>query len=121
MSTIKDLEALLTALKKVDEKIDLLNDQKIIALFESLGLDKRNDIPKDYLRWGDILIISPNTHISNEVKRYKYSISRISFLTNPNAQQIHIFDFAQWKNASRNKTRFQIRELLKTNFGGVKK
>ncbi|UFH44654.1 hypothetical protein [Flavobacterium cupriresistens] len=57
----------------------------------------------------------------NEIKKYKDSISRISFITNANAKQIHIYDMNDWKSATQNKTQFQIREFLKTNFGGVPK
>ena len=116
-----DEKGLQTALSNIEEKMNRLNDEKIVAFFVFLGLDKRDDIPQDYLQWETILIVVPNRHISNEIKKYKYAISRISFVTNPYAQQIHIFDFNQWENSIRNKTQFQKRELLKTNFGGVKK
>ncbi|MWB94083.1 hypothetical protein GON26_06890 [Flavobacterium sp. GA093] len=120
MNAITDVKTLENILKDIDKKIDRLNDQKIVAFFETLGLHKRDDIAKDYLNWETILVVVPDRHTSNEIKKYKYSIARISFLTNPNAKQIHIYDFNQWKDASRNKTQFQIREYLKTNFGGVK-
>ncbi|MFQ6603162.1 hypothetical protein [Flavobacterium sp. C3NV] len=114
-------EALQDTLKNIDEKIDQLNNQKITAFFESLGLLQRNDIVKDYLNWENILIVVPSRSILDEVKKYKDSISRISFITNPNANQIHIYDFNDWKTSTRNKTQFQIREFLKTNFGGAPK
>lgn len=116
-----DREALQDTLKNIDKKIDQLNNQKITAFFESLGLLQRNDIAKDYLNWENILIVVPSRSILDEVKKYKDSISRISFITNPNANQIHIYDFNDWKNSTRNKTQFQIREFLKTNFGGAPK
>lgn len=114
-------EALQDTLKNIDKKIDQLNNQKITAFFESLGLLQRNDIVKDYLNWENILIVVPSRSILDEVKKYKDSISRISFITNPNANQIHIYDFNDWKNSTKNKTQFQIREFLKTNFGGAPK
>lgn len=120
MSVIKDENLLHSTIKEIDQKIDKLNDQKIIAFFDALGLNERADIPKDFLKWETILVVVPNRHISHELKYYKYSIARLSFVTNPNAQQIHIFDFNEWKNVTRNKTQFQIREFLKTNFGGVR-
>ena len=116
-----DKELLHDALKNIDEKIDRLNDQKIIAFFDFLGLHKRDDISKDYLNWETILIVVPSRSILNEIKKYKYSISRISFITNPNAEQIEIYDFNDWKNSIINKTQLHIRELLKTNFGGSQK
>ena len=121
MSTIMNENRLQTTFKNLDHKINKLNDQKIVAFFESLGLLERKDVPKDFLNWENILIVVPNRHVSHELKYYKYTISRISFLTNPYADQIHIFDLKDWKNASGNKTQFQIREMLKTSFGGVKK
>ncbi|RUT71371.1 hypothetical protein D0817_05720 [Flavobacterium cupreum] len=121
MSVIKDENTLHSTLKSIDEKINSLNDQKIVAFFESLGLTEREDVPKDFLKWETILIVVPNRHVSNEIKSYKYSISRLFFVTNPNAQQIHIFDFKEWKNITRSKTQFQIREMMKTSFGGVRK
>ncbi|MBF4491343.1 hypothetical protein IRZ83_02185 [Flavobacterium sp. JLP] len=120
MTVIKDENSLLDAIKRIDEKIDKLNDQKIIAFFESLGLTEREDVPKDFLSWETILVVVPNRHISHELKYFKYSIARLSFVTNPNAQEIHIFDFNVWKAVTRNKTQFQIREMLKTSFGGVR-
>lgn len=120
MSVIKDENLLHSTIKQIDKKIDKLNDQKIVAFFESLGLTQREDVPKDFLTWETILVVVPNRHVSHELKPYKYSISRLSFVTNPNAQQIHIFDFKQWDNITRNKTQFQIREMLKTSFGGVR-
>ncbi len=116
-----DREILLDTLKNIDKKIEGLNNQKIKAFFESLGLEQRDDIAKDYLNWENILIVVPSRSTLNELKKYKYSISRISFIANPNAEQIHIYDFNDWKNSTRNKTQFQIRELLKTNFGGSPK
>nr|WP_315222938.1 hypothetical protein [uncultured Flavobacterium sp.] len=121
MDGITDENALQDLFKEIDKKIDKLNDEKIIAFFASLGLEEREDIAKNYLNWENILIVVPDRHVTNSIKKYKYSIARISFLTNPNAQQIHIYDMNEWKNSTRNKTQFQIREFLKTNFGGVKK
>jgi hypothetical protein len=120
MSVIKDENLLHSTIKQIDKKIDKLNDQKIVAFFESLGLTQREDVPKDFLTWETILVVVPNRHISHELKPYKYSISRLSFVTNPNAQKIHIFDFNQWSSVTRNKTQFQIREMLKTSFGGIR-
>jgi hypothetical protein len=120
MSVIKDENLLHSTIKNIDQQIDKLNDQKIIAFFDALGLNERADIPKDFLKWETILVVVPDRHISHELKYYKYSIARLSFVTNPNAQEIHLFDFNEWKNVTRNKTQFQIREFLKTNFGGVR-
>lgn len=120
MSVIKDENKLISTIKRIDQKIDKLNDQKIIAFFEALGLTEREDVPKNFLEWETILIVVPDRHISHELKYYKYSIARLSFVTNPNAQEIHIFDFNEWKKITQNKTQFQIREMLKTSFGGVR-
>jgi len=108
-------------LANIDTEINRLNDQKINLFFESIGLTSREDIPKDYLDWETILVVVPNRQVLHELKQYKYSIARIAFATNVNAKQIHIYDFKDWKNAFRNKTQLQIRNLLKTTFGGVKK
>ncbi|KIO52005.1 hypothetical protein [Flavobacterium hibernum] len=120
MSVIKDENKLISTIKRIDQKIDKLNDQKIIAFFEALGLTEREDVPKNFLEWETILIVVPDRHISHELKYYKYSIARLSFVTNPNAQEIHIFDFNEWKKITQNKTQFQVREMLKTSFGGVR-
>lgn len=120
MSVIKDESKLISTIKRVDQKINKLNDQKIIAFFEALGLTEREDVPKNFLEWETILIVVPDRHVSHQLKYYKYSIDRLSFVTNPNAQEIHIFDFNEWKNITRNKTQFQVRELLKNSFGGVR-
>lgn len=121
MSVIKDEKKLLSTIKRIDEKIDKNNDQKIVAFFESLGLTEREDVPQNFLDWDTILIVVPDRHISHELKYYKFSISRLFFVTNPYADKIHIYDFDEWKSVTRNKTQFQIREIMKTNFGGVKK
>jgi len=121
MSVIKDEKKLLSTIKRIDEKIDKNNDQKIVAFFESLGLTERDDVPKNFLDWDTILIVVPDRHISHELKYYKFSISRLFFVTNPYADQIHIYDFDEWKSVTRNKTQFQIREMMRTSFGGVKK
>ncbi|MBF4515456.1 hypothetical protein IRZ71_03845 [Flavobacterium sp. ANB] len=120
MSVIKDENTLLSTIKRIDEEIDKLNDKKIIAFFEHLGLTDRADVPKDFLKWETILIVVPDRHISHELKFFKYSISRLSFVTNPYAQNIHIYDFKEWNAVTRNKTQFQVREMLKTSFGGVR-
>ncbi|WJS93422.1 hypothetical protein NYQ10_15120 [Flavobacterium johnsoniae] len=116
-----DKESLQDVLKSIDEKIDRLNRQKITALIESLGLLERNDISKEYLNWETVLIVVPSRSIFNEIKKYKDLISGVALAINPNAAQIHIYDFALWDKSTRNKTKFQIRELLKTNFGGTEK
>ncbi|URC11697.1 hypothetical protein [Flavobacterium sp. B183] len=121
MGIIRDEKNLHIILKKVDLDINRLNDQKIKAFIEFLGLKDRDDIPKNFLDWENILVVVPNRDMLNEIKKYKDSISRISFVTNTNAKQIHIYDFNDWKNSTKNKTQFQIREFLKTNFGGVPK
>lgn len=121
MSVIKDEKKLLSTIKRIDEKIDKNNDQKIVAFFESLGLTERDNVPKNFLDWDTILIVVPDRHISHELKYYKFSISRLFFVTNPYADQIHIYDFDEWKSVTRNKTQFQIREMMRTSFGGVKK
>ncbi len=116
-----DKESLQDALKSIDEKINRLNRQKITALFESLGLLERNDISKEYLNWENVLIVVPSRDIFNEIKKYKDLTSRLALVINTNADQIHIYDFALWDKSIRNKTKFQIRELLKSNFGGTEK
>ncbi|TDW51926.1 hypothetical protein EV144_101604 [Flavobacterium sp. 270] len=121
MSTIINENRLHSTFKNIDNKIHKLNDQKITAFFESLGLLEREDVPKDFLNWENIIIVVPDRHVSQELKYYKYTISRISFVTNPYSTGIHIYDQKEWKNATQNKTQFQIREMLKTQFGGVKK
>ncbi|KFF04364.1 hypothetical protein [Flavobacterium reichenbachii] len=121
MSAIINENRLHSTFKTIDHKINQLNDQKINAFFESLGLLERDDIPKDFLKWENILIVVPDRHVSQELKYYKYTISRISFVTNPYSDGIHIYDLKEWKNVTRNKTQFQIREMMKTSFGGVKK
>ncbi|TDW47834.1 hypothetical protein EV144_104120 [Flavobacterium sp. 270] len=108
-------------LEKIDKRIRMLNDQKITALFESLGLNEREDIPQDYLTWENILVVVPSRIILNDLKKYKVLITGITLLLNPNAVQIHLFDSKEWDSMTRTKTQFQIRELLKTNFGGVPK
>jgi len=108
-------------LMNIDTDIHLLNDQKINLLLESIGLSNREDIPKDFLKWETILIVVPSRQIAHELKQYKHAIARIAFATNTNAKQIHIYDLKDWKNAFRNKTQLQIRNLLKTTFGGVRK
>lgn len=120
MSVIKDEDTLLSTIKRIDHEIDKLNDQKIIAFFEHLGLTERDDVPKNYLDFETILIVVPNRHISHQLKYFKYSIARLSFVTNPYAKNIHVYDFKDWDSVTRNKTQFQVREMLKTNFGGVR-
>jgi hypothetical protein len=121
MAVIKNENNLRQELKEIDQSIGRLNDQKIRAFLESLGLHKREDFPKEYLQWEEILIVVPSRTVLNDLKKYKVLISGISFTVNTNAAQIHIYDFKVWENMTRNKTQFQIRELLKTNFGGVPK
>ncbi|MGE6354884.1 hypothetical protein ACQKCJ_13545 [Flavobacterium sp. NPDC079362] len=121
MGIIRDDRNLHIILKKVDLDIHRLNDQKIKAFIEFLGLKDREDIPKNFLDWENILVVVPNREMLNEIKKYKDSISRISFVTNTNAKQIHIYDMNDWKIATQNKTPLQIRQFLKTNFGGVPK
>ena len=121
MGIIRDDRNLHIILKKVDLDIHRLNDQKIKAFIEFLGLKDREDIPKNFLDWENILFVVPNREMLNEIKKYKDSISRISFVTNTNAKQIHIYDMNDWKIATQNKTSLQIRQFLKTNFGGVPK
>lgn len=120
MSVIKDEDTLLSTIKRIDHEIDKLNDQKIIAFFEHLGLAERDDVPKNFLDFETILIVVPNRHISHQLKYFKYSIARLSFVTNPYAKDIHVYDFKEWDSVTRNKTQFQVREMLKTNFGGVR-
>lgn len=47
-------------------------------------------------------------------------LHRITFPTNRNDQKIHLFDLKQWKDVSQNKNQFQIRQFLRTSFGGEK-
>ena len=121
MGIIRDDRNLHIILKKFDLDIHRLNDQKIKAFIEFLGLKDREDIPKNFLDWENILVVVPNREMLNEIKKYKDSISRISFVTNTNAKQIHIYDMNAWKIAIQNKTSLQIRQFLKTNFGGIPK
>ena len=120
MSVIKDQDTLLSTIKRIDKEIDQLNNQKIIAFFDHLGLTERADVPKNFLDFETILIVVPNRHISHELKYFKYSIARLSFVTNPYAKEIHVYEFKEWDSVTRNKTQFQVRELLKTTFGGVR-
>lgn len=121
MSVILNEAKLHTMLEEIDLDINKLNDQKIIAFFEFLGLEDREDIPNNFLDWQTILIVLPDRKALQEIRAYKTLISRISFVTNANAKQIHIYDMNDWKSATQNKTALQIRQFLKTNFGGVPK
>ncbi|MBF7091576.1 hypothetical protein IUY40_08490 [Flavobacterium sp. ALJ2] len=121
MSTIENEALLRKELSAIDNKLNKLNDEKIKLFFDAIGLNKRKDIPKDYLQWETILIIVPNRQVSHELKSYKYSISRITFTTNIYAKEIHIYDLNDWKKAFSNKTHLQIKSALKDSFGGVQK
>ncbi|MGH2664707.1 hypothetical protein [Flavobacterium sp.] len=120
MNTIKDEADLRKELAAIDIKINQQNDKKIKLFLEAIGLQEK-ELPKEYLKWKTILIVVPNKHISSELKQYRFSISRIAFTTNNNAEKIHIYDQEEWKETFRNKTQLQIRNLLKTTFGGIKK
>lgn len=116
-----DKAALDAQLAAIDTQINLLNDQKITMLFKSLGLLDREDVPKNFLEWETILVVVPNRTVSQQLRQYRHSIARIVFATNPNAREIHLFDLKEWKDAFRNKTQLQIRNALKTRFGGLGK
>ncbi|MXN90322.1 hypothetical protein GR160_03715 [Flavobacterium sp. Sd200] len=120
MHTIKNETLLLGKLNNIDKKIDTLNSEKIKAFFKAIGIEE-TDLPENYMQWETILIVVPTRTAMNELKPYKYSIARIAFAINPNADKIHIFNLEDWKNAFRYKTQLQIRNLLKTSFGGIKK
>jgi hypothetical protein len=51
-------------------------------------------------------------------KNINLFISEITFLTNSNPNKIHLFDLKQYKDIAQNQNQFQIRQLLRTNFGG---
>lgn len=120
MHTIKNETLLLGRLNTIDKKIDTLNSEKIKAFFKAIGLEG-DDLPEGYADWETILIVVPNRAAMNELKPYKYSIARIAFAININAEKIHVFNLEDWKKAFRHKTQLQIRNLLKTSFGGVKR
>lgn len=121
MGVILNEAKLHTMLEEIDLDINKLNDQKIIAFFDFLGLKDHEDIPKNFLDWQTILVVLPDRNTLQEIRAYKTLISRITFLTNTNAEQIHIYDMNEWKSATQNKTALQIRQFLKTNFGGAEK
>jgi hypothetical protein len=121
MNAFENETALKNELAALDQRIDQLNDKKIISFIEALGLHQRSDVPKNYLGWETILIVIPDKKISHTLRQYKYAISRIAFITNVNAKQIHLYDFSEWKTITKNKTQLQIRSLLKENFGGIPK
>ena len=121
MGVILNEAKLHTILEEIDLGINKLNDQKIIAFFNFLGLKDREDIPKNFLDWQTILVVLPDRNTLQEIRAYKTLISRITFLTNTNAEQIHIYDINEWKSATQNKTALQIGQFLKTNFGGAEK
>ncbi|GEP49358.1 hypothetical protein FNO01nite_00300 [Flavobacterium noncentrifugens] len=120
MNAIANENALNTQLETINLKIGELNDQKILLLLQAIGFDL-DKLPKDLLQWKTILIVVPNRKTSHELKPYRYSIDRIALATNVNAKEINIYDLDQWKAAFKNKTQLQIRNLLKTTFGGSKK
>jgi len=120
MKILTNETALRETIANIDKEMERLNDQKITALLDHLGLTERSDVPKDFLQWETILIVVPSRQVSHELKQYKFTINRIAFATNTNAKEIHIYDFKDWKNAFRNKSQLQIRNLLKSSFGGVK-
>lgn len=120
MHTITNEEALNAGLAQANAKIRQLNDHKIGLLMESLGLGK-NQLPENYLNWETILIIAPSRKVAHELRPYKFAIDRIAIATNINAKKIHVFNLEDWKIAFRNKTQLQIRNLLKTSFGGERK
>jgi len=120
MNAVANENALNTQLETINSKISALNDQKILLLLQAIGFDLEK-LPKDFLQWKTILIVVPNRKTSHELKPYRYSIDRIALATNVNAKEINIYDLDQWKAAFKNKTQLQIRNLLKTTFGGSKK
>lgn len=61
---IIEKERLKNRLSVLDESINSLNDQKILALLESIGILERKDIAKDFLKWNTILIAVPNRKVS---------------------------------------------------------
>lgn len=121
MGVILNEAKLHDVLEEIDLGIDKLNDQKITAFLDFLGLKDPQDLPENFLEWKTILIVLPDRKALQQLRAYKTLISRITFITNTNAKQIHIYDLNDWKNATQNKTALQIRQFLKTNFGGAAK
>lgn len=121
MNAFENETALKNELAALDQKIKQLNDKKIVAFVEALGLHKRKDIPQNYLEWQTLLFVIPDKKISQQLRQYKYGISGIAFLTNVNAKEVHLYDFSEYKMATRGKTQLQIRNLLKESFGGIPK
>lgn len=113
-TTYKNLVNRLDALNR---KICELEQQKIMAIFEYIGLADATYNDKECFRWDKILISVPEQEKFLELQQLENLCSRIEFILNKNSDAYFICDYEDWRNATRGKGQLELDQLLKSNFG----
>lgn len=108
---------LVNHLDALNQKICELEQHKIIAIFEYIGLDDATYSKEDCFRWDRILISVPDQDKFLELQQLEHLCSRIEFILNKNSDAYFVCDYEDWRNATRGKGQQELDQILRFNFG----
>lgn len=109
--------SLLSHLDGLNFKICELEQRKIIAIFEYIGLDHANYNDKECFGWDRILISVPDQEKFLELQQLENLCNKIEFILNRNSEAYFICDYEDWRDATKGKGQDELDYILKSNFG----
>jgi|GEM_PF-2247117 len=108
---------LVNQLEGLNQKICELEQHKIMAIFNYIGLDDATYNEKECFRWDRILISVPDQDKFLELQQLEHLCSRIEFILNKHSDAYFICDYEDWRHATKGMGQQELDHILKSNFG----
>lgn len=109
--------ALVNKLTAYDRKKCELDEQKILAIFEYIGLTPEEYHHDQCFKWDRILISVPDQDKFLELQQLELMCDKVEFILNRHSDAYFVCDYDDWRDASKGKDQHELTQLLRSGFG----
>lgn len=108
---------LVNRLEALEQKRCELDQQKILAIFDYIGLDEHDYKAEECFKWDRILISVPDEDKYMELQQLENLCGSVEFILNKHSESYFVCDYEDWRKATKGKNQQELQEILKANFG----
>lgn len=109
--------ALVARIEAYNQKKCELEEQKILAIFDYIGLTPEEYHHDACFNWDRILISVPDQDKFLELQQLELMCDKVEFILNRHSEAYFVCDYDDWRRASKGKGQDELRDILQSNFG----
>jgi hypothetical protein len=108
---------LVNKLEAYNQKKCELDQQKVLAIFDYIGLTPDQYDENECFKWDRILISVPDQDKFLELQQLENICPNLEFILNRNSDAYFVCDYEDWRDAIKGKEPDELKDLLRSNFG----